>query len=92
MCMDSVRRVIRFFPDFGAGPLWENAHPKYSMDAEDYGLSSDLSEALRSWNERWDPSADIRSEEAQKWHREGRRLAQRVAHAVVEYADVVYEA
>lgn len=90
--MDTSRRVIRFFPDFGAGPLWENAQPKYSMDPEDYGLPTDLSEALRAWNERWNPSADIRSEVAREWQREGRGLAQKVADAVVEYADVVYEA
>jgi hypothetical protein len=62
------------------------------MDPEDYGLPDDLAEALRAWNERWNPTVDIRSEEARRWQREGRVLAQRVAQVVDDYADVVYEA
>ena len=31
----SASRVIRVFPDDGAGPLWERSHPKYAMEAAD---------------------------------------------------------
>lgn len=47
-------REIRFFSDWGPKyPLWETGTDKYTMEPSDYGLSSELAEALRSYTQFW---------------------------------------
>jgi hypothetical protein len=79
------------FADDGAGPLWENAHPNYVMEPDDYDLPAALAADLLAWNGEW--CEDVRQPGPRRhdWVARGRVLSRRVAEHVSDYADVVYE-
>jgi hypothetical protein len=86
------------FPDYGHWwPLWESGTDRYSMEPEDYGLSADLTDALRSWYDDWNRNCPYDGtwttmDHGRQWHRTGEELAGRLRGEVGEFAEVSYEA
>lgn len=96
-----TRRVIRLFPDYGRRwPLWEDSTAerpsKYAMEPDDFGLSQNLAERLRSWQDVWDAEnldCNEWSSPANEmaWRAEGAAIAQQLREEVASFADVDYE-
>ncbi len=96
------RRTIRLFPDYMRDwPLWENSTPTwdvgYTTTPQMYGLSEELTEAIRSWNDFWEKhfAAHIRwdsDDHRDWWAEEGESIARRMRTEVYYFADVSYEA
>lgn len=90
-------RAIRMFPDYGRDfPLWENGTGAYTVTADDLGLSAELGEGLRLWQQRWEEecldSSAWSSERARlDWLRDGAGLCARLQREVWEFADVLPE-
>lgn len=86
------------FPDYGhLWPLWESGTDKYAMEPEDYGLSPDLTSALRGWYDDWERNCPhdgiwLTIEHGRQWHRTGKNLARQLRREVSDFADVSYEA
>ncbi|MEO6530729.1 MAG: hypothetical protein ABI563_11615 [Specibacter sp.] len=97
----SARRVIRVFPDYGRRwPLWEDSTAerpsKYAMEPEDFGLSQNLTERLRRWQDTWDAENLDGNEWSSPvnetaWRAEGAAIAQQLREEVESIADVDYE-
>lgn len=89
-------RRIRFFPDYGHGPLWESYTDKYAMDPADYGLSPSLSSDLQAWFEFWEshfaPFTGWDSPENRESSRNAAQvLIRRLREEVADIAEVVDE-
>ncbi|MGP9722970.1 hypothetical protein ACT3SZ_03005 [Corynebacterium sp. AOP40-9SA-29] len=102
------RRQIRLFPDYGRDyPLWENTVFEDTPEgprviwaignlpsAETYGLSTELSTRLRSWQQFWgDHTVEFGSwdsaENEKAWLDEGEEIARDLATEVSDFADVL---
>ncbi|WP_431804915.1 hypothetical protein [Microbacterium sp. bgisy203] len=46
-------RVVRMFPEWVGGPLWESSTDNYPADSLLLGLSPALSADVAEWNEQW---------------------------------------
>lgn len=93
MANAAPRRRIRFFPDYGHGPLWESFTDKYAMDPEDYGLSRSLSRGLTAWFEFWETHFDPFTGWDNAWNRDLSRrqagqLIEQLRAEVADFADV----
>jgi hypothetical protein len=95
------RRIIRLFPDEGRDwPLWEDhtdwRMTGYTMEPADYGLSIELTAALREWNDLWESHFhyargwDTTANEVD-WKQRGELVAARLRDEVKEWADVEYD-
>jgi hypothetical protein len=90
-------RSIRLFPDYCRRyPLWEDGTDHYTLEADDLGLSAELGEGLRLWQERWDNECLWKSEWSSErarldWLREGTELCARLQQEVWEFAEVLRE-
>lgn len=104
------RRQIRLFADYGRDyPLWENTVVEDTPEgprviwttgnlpsAETYGLSTELSKRLRSWQQFWgDHNVEFCSwdsaENEKAWLDEGEEIARDLATEVSDFADVLPE-
>lgn len=57
-----VARELRVFPDWGhRWPLWETGTHAYANQPELYGLSPELTDALRAWYDEWERTFDADS-------------------------------
>ena len=90
-------RSIRLFPEYCRDyPLWESGSDNYTVTAADLGLSTELGEGLRLWQERWHEecldSSDWSSEQARlDWLRDGAALCERLQFEVWDFAEVLRE-
>ncbi|GAA4152340.1 hypothetical protein [Leifsonia shinshuensis] len=86
-------RRVRFFPDHGhRWPLWDSS-VGYTAGPEDFGLSGELTQALRHWCDEWElavgagePWKDPVAQRA--WEERGDLLALRLAEEVWDFAIV----
>jgi hypothetical protein len=91
-------RIIRLFPDYGhLWPLWESGTDKYTMEPEDFGLSADLTSALRRWYDDWERNCPYDGtwpsiEHGRQWYQTGEQLACQLRREVKDFAEVSYEA
>ncbi|MEY1676636.1 hypothetical protein AB4Z55_20910 [Gordonia sp. ABKF26] len=82
-------RLIRMFPEWGAGPLWESFTENYPADPSRLGLDPELAAALTQWNGAWNArphDADLDDEPA--WSAAGLALHARVQSALTGVAEV----
>lgn len=78
---------IEFWPEYGDGPLWR-ADGK-ALDLSGLAISTDLAEALRSWNASYDDSKLPFERNDQAWLDEGTRLLVAVRVALGDEYEVV---
>lgn len=92
-----MTRRIRFLFEWGhPWPLWESGTDKYTMEPEDYGLSSELTDRLRKVYEYWQRHCDTGSgwdspENRATWFAESRQVLTLLRREVADFADVVDE-
>ncbi|WP_439032052.1 hypothetical protein [Gordonia terrae] len=82
-------RLIRMFPEWGAGPLWESFTENYPADPARLGLDPGLARALTDWNDVWNArphDADLDDEPG--WIAAGLALHARVASELTGVAEV----
>ncbi|EON31874.1 hypothetical protein GTC6_15621 [Gordonia terrae C-6] len=82
-------RLIRMFPEWGAGPLWESFTENYPADPARLGLDPELAGALTDWNDVWNArphDADLDDEPG--WTATGLALHSRVESALSGVAEV----
>lgn len=83
------RRLIRMFPEWGGGPLWERFTAHYPLDPATLDLPDGLGAALHAWNAEWgargvdEPLAD-----PDTWRRRGETLADALERALAGVAEV----
>ena len=82
-------RLIRMFPEWSAGPLWENFTANYPADPLRLGLDPELATELTEWNDVWNArphDADLDDEPG--WTAAGIALHARVQSALAGVAEV----
>ncbi len=79
--------TIEFWPEYGDGPLWTTDGE--AVDPFALALSTDLAEALRSWNAGYDDSKLPFETSDEAWLDEGARLLAAVRSELGEGYDVV---
>lgn len=77
-------RLIRMFPEWVGGPLWETFTDNYPAEPENLGLEQALADDLRDWNDAWAGE----SVDPAHWRVEGIALHQRVQDALNGIAEV----
>lgn len=92
-----MSRTIRFLFEYGhPWPLWESAPGRYTMEPADYGLSAELTEALRLSYELWadhfshERGWDSPQEQA-RWVAASRQALAVLRREVADFAEVVDE-
>lgn len=82
-------RVIRMFPEWGAGPLWESFTDNYPAEPEVLGISAPLASDLAAWNDQWqDRAEDEPLPDAEGWRARGWELFERVQDELRGIAEV----
>ncbi|MBN0974291.1 MULTISPECIES: hypothetical protein [unclassified Gordonia (in: high G+C Gram-positive bacteria)] len=82
-------RLIRMFPEWSAGPLWESFTENYPADPLRLGLDPELAAELTEWNDVWNArphDADLDDEPG--WTAAGVALHARVQSALAGVAEV----
>ncbi|MFT4395937.1 hypothetical protein ACLTEW_13475 [Gordonia lacunae] len=82
-------RLIRMFPEWGAGPLWESFTENYPADPVRLGLDPELAGALTDWNDVWNARPhDAGLDDEPGWTAAGLALHGRVESALAGVAEV----
>lgn len=83
------RRLIRMFPEWGAGPLWESFTENYPLDPATLDLPDGLADALVAWNEEWNARApDEPLPDPDGFRRRGAALADALEEALAGRAEI----
>jgi hypothetical protein len=83
-----VKQTLEFWPDYGAGPLWDSAGQ--AVDPLSLPMSPELGKQVVSWAAKYaEDKIPIDGAGDTAWLEEGRRLLRLVRRALCETHDVV---
>lgn len=79
--------ALEFWPDYGAGPLWDDGRP---ADLASLSIDQDLIDRLTAWNARYsEDKVPLEGPGDAAWLGEGKRLLDEVRHTINDQHAVI---